>query len=354
MAHPLGASPSPSVWAGRPVFLTGHTGFKGSWLTLWLQRMGARVTGYSLPPEHGSLGEALGHGGHGIGDIRDARTLQDALVAAQPEVVFHLAAQALVRQSYADPVATLQTNVLGTAHVLQAVRAAPCVRAVVVVTTDKVYENREWPWPYRETDALGGHDPYSASKAGAELVTASWRRSFLRAAGVAVASARAGNVVGGGDWAADRLVPDCVRAFAAGQAVTIRNPAATRPWQHVLDPLCGYLVLAERLLLEDGADTAWNFGPGMDDVRPVTDVVRLLADAWGSGAAWAVDEGRQPHEARLLAVDAAQARDRLGWRPRLPLPLALQRTAAWYKQSLAGQDPRGLALADIEWYGDAA
>lgn len=349
-----GALPSQVAWAGRPVFLTGHTGFKGAWLAVWLQRLGARVTGLSLAADPGSLGAALGIEGRVpsiLADIRDAARLRDAMAEAAPEVVFHLAAQALVRRSYADPLETFQTNVLGTAHLLEAVRATPSVRAVVVVTTDKCYENREWTWPYRETDALGGHDPYSASKAGAELVTASWRRSFLAAQGVAVASVRAGNVVGGGDWSADRLVPDCIRAFAEGQPVRIRNPAATRPWQHVLDPLCGYLILAERLL--DGADVAqaWNFGPGVDDVRPVTDVVRLLAEAWGPGGAWITDPGDHPHEAGLLAVDASMARTRLGWRPRLPLRAALRQTAHWYKRQLADEDPHGLIIDDLERYG---
>lgn len=354
VADVAGALPSPAFWAGRRVFLTGHTGFKGSWLTLWLQRLGARVTGLSLAAEPGSLGAALG-----IecllpsirADIRNAAIVQDALAEAAPEVVFHLAAQALVRRSYDDPLETLQTNVLGTAHLLDAVRFAPSVRAAVVVTTDKCYENREWPWPYRETDALGGYDPYSASKAGAELITAAWRRSFLAQQGVGVATVRAGNVVGGGDWSADRLIPDCIRAFVGDQAVRIRNPTATRPWQHVLDPLCGYLVLAERLL--DGADAAqaWNFGPSMDDVRPVTEVVRLLADSWGSGAAWTVDAGDHPHEAGLLAVDASMARSRLGWRPYLPLQATLDHTVRWYKRQLAGENPHSLILADIERYG---
>ncbi len=353
MAKITGALPRAASWAGRRVFVTGHTGFKGGWLALWLQQLGASVTGLSLAPEPGSLGEALG-----ItrlmpsipADIRDAAGLRTAMAEAAPEIVFHLAAQALVRPSYADPLGTLATNVMGAAHLLDAVRTTPSVRAVVIVTTDKCYENREWPWPYRETDALGGHDPYSASKAAAELVTAAWRRSFLAERGVGVASARAGNVVGGGDWSADRLVPDCIRAFAAGQRVQIRNPAATRPWQHVLDPLCGYLLLAERLLHEPDAAQAWNFGPAPDDVQPVTEVVRMLAESWGDGAAWSIDAGTHPHEAGLLAVDAAQARARLDWRPRLPLAAALRHTARWYKRQIAGEDPLGLILAEIERY----
>lgn len=362
MASRAGRRPDPAVWAGRRVFLTGHTGFKGGWLACWLRHMGAEVNGYALAPEPDSLGAALDIATMmpgTIGDLRDPAALSRAMAAAQPSVVFHLAAQPLVRRSYADPIETFAVNVMGTANLLQAVRAAPSVRAVVSVTTDKVYENREWAWPYRETDALGGHDPYSASKAGAELVTAAWRRSFLAEAGVAVATARAGNVVGGGDWAADRLVPDCVRAFAAGRQVLIRNPAATRPWQHVLDPLCGYLLLAERLLDGAGFDQAWNFGPGMDDVRPVTDVVGLLAQAWGDGASWAVQDSdghAAPHEAGLLAVDAANARARLGWRPGLKLGRGLAWTAAWYQRHARGEPARLLVRDDIERYvaGEAA
>lgn len=351
MADGLGAAPVPATWAGRTVFLTGHTGFKGSWLLLWLRSMGAIVTGYSLEAEPGSLGALLGHGRTELGDIRDGAALAAAMRAAKPSIVFHLAAQALVRRSYAEPVETFAANVMGTAHLLEAVRQTPSVQAVVVITTDKCYENREWDWPYRETDALGGHDPYSASKAGSELVVASWRRSFLAVPGqgrqVAVASARAGNVVGGGDWSADRLVPDCMRAFAASEVVRIRNPIATRPWQHVLDPLCGYLILAEHLLAGNKVAEAWNFGPGMEDVRPVTEVVGMLAEAWGRGAGWALDAGSHAHEAGLLAVDAARARARLNWRPRLPLPVALRRTVRWYQRQLAGEDARDLILEDI-------
>jgi CDP-glucose 4,6-dehydratase len=348
-----GRLPDPAFWHGRSVFLTGHTGFKGAWLAIWLQSLGARVTGLALPPEPKSLGAALAidtrltsmHA-----DIREAAPVASAMAAAAPDIVFHLAAQALVRRSYAAPLETLQTNILGTAHVLEAVRVTPSVRAAVIVTTDKCYENREWDWPYRETDDLGGHDPYSASKAGAELVTACWRRSFLAEAGVRVASARAGNVIGGGDWSADRLVPDCMRAFAAGEPVRIRNPRATRPWQHVLDPLCGYLILAEELFANPAAAQAWNFGPAIDDILPVTDIVESLAAAWQNGASWAVDPGPHPHEAGLLAVDASLARARLGWRPRLPLHAALRRTALWYQRQLAGDDPHQLILSDLEHY----
>ncbi len=354
LAELSGALPSAAAWQGRRVLLTGHTGFKGGWLGVWLRALGAEVTGLSLASEPGSLGDALGIEQllpwHRI-DIRDAAAVRQAVAQARPDVVFHLAAQSLVRRSYADPLETLQVNVMGTAHVLEALRAAPSAQAVIVVTSDKCYENRERAQPYRETDALGGHDPYSASKAAAEIVTASWRRSFLAAQGVAVASVRAGNVIGGGDAAADRLVPDCIRAFAAGHAVRIRHPAATRPWQHVLDPLCGYLLLAERLLAGADAAEAWNFGPGPDDVWPVAKLVGVLAEAWGNGASWTGEADGTLHEAGLLAVDAALARRRLGWRPRVGLDTGLRWTVDWYRRRLAGEAALGLVLRDIERFG---
>ncbi len=327
-----------SGYAGRSVFLTGHTGFKGSWLALWLQRLGARVSGFALPPA-GVVNlftlatlEATLHT-HREGDIRDATALGVALQAAQPEIVFHLAAQPLVRASYRDPVQTWSTNVMGTAHLLEAVRACPSVRAVVVVTTDKSYENREWHWGYRETDALGGHDPYSASKAGAELVAASYRRAFLEASGVLVATARAGNVIGGGDWSEDRLLADAARAAAAGQPLQIRNPEATRPWQHVLESLRGYLLLGEKLW--QGAQefaTAFNFGPSVTDNLPVCDVLTRLQQHWPA-LEWAVDHTARaaaPHEARYLYLDSSKARQMLAWQPRWSLDKALEATAHWY------------------------
>ena len=354
-----GRLPDPAFWAGKQVFLTGHTGFKGAWLAVWLRRMGAHVTGFALAPEVPSLCADAGIEASIAsvrGDIREPGAVARAMQNANPGIVLHMAAQALVRRSYQDPIGTFETNVIGTARVLEAARHAPGVRAVVSVTTDKCYENREWPWAYRETDALGGHDPYSASKACAELVTASWRRSFLSGErpgkpGLALATARAGNVIGGGDWSMDRLVPDCIRAFAAGRAVSIRNPHATRPWQHVLEPLCGYLLLAERLHDDgQGFAEAWNFGPAMDDVQPVTHVVDGLARAWGDGAGWAIEDGDHPHEAGFLAVDPALARTRLDWRPRLGLAGALDWTGRWYRAHAAGQDAAALIDTDIERY----
>ncbi len=333
----------PGFWAGRRVFLTGHTGFKGSWLSLWLQAMGARVTGFALtPPTSPSLFEVarVADGMTSIiGDIRDAAALKDALVAADPEIVLHMAAQPLVRASYDDPVGTYATNVMGTVHLLEAVRAAAKVRACVVVTTDKCYENREWPWGYREDEAMGGYDPYSNSKGCAELVVSAYRRSFLDAQGIALASGRAGNVIGGGDWATDRLIPDILRSVEGGAPVLIRNPLAIRPWQHVLEPLSGYLVLAEALCrdLKSVAD-AWNFGPRDDDARPVQWIVERMCEAWGDGASWTRDESVQPHEAHYLKLDISKARAGLHWQPRWTLTETLDSIVAWHRAWLAGAD----------------
>lgn len=355
---------NPDFWRGRRVFLTGHTGFKGGWLALWLQRMGAQVTGYALrPPTNPSLFEVarVGEGMHShIGDIRDAAALRAAMQAAAPEVVLHLAAQPLVRASYDDPVGTYATNVMGTVHLLEAVRATPGVRAVVNVTTDKCYENREWIWPYRESDPMGGYDPYSNSKGCAELVTAAYRSSFFnpeRAGehGVAIATARAGNVIGGGDWAVDRLLPDIIAAFEAGQPVVIRSPHAIRPWQHVLEPLSGYLMLAERLHA-DGAmwGEGWNFGPRLEDARPVSDIVARMTHTWGNGANWRLSEGDHPHEATFLKLDIAKATERLGWQPRLRLQQALDLTVEWAQRRAAGEDMRVVCEEQIAHYCRAA
>jgi CDP-glucose 4,6-dehydratase len=349
-------------WSGRRVFVTGHTGFKGGWLSLWLTRLGARVSGYSLePPTTPSFFE-LARVREGIrstiADVRDLALLVREMQAAEPEIVFHLAAQPLVRHSYADPIETYAVNVMGTANVLEAVRRTPGVRAVVVITSDKCYENRDWEWGYRENDRLGGHDPYSNSKACAELVTQSFRDSFFTGPNgrrVAVASARAGNVIGGGDWAADRLLPDFVRAITEGRVVRIRRPEAVRPWQHVLDPLRGYLRLAERLLLEgEPWAEAWNFGPEDADARNVRWMVERFRSLWGEGARWEGDAGSHPHEARMLRLDVSKARHKLGWLPAWNVEQALARTVAWYKGYAQGGDLRAISLAQIEEHELAA
>lgn len=349
-------NPDPGFWAGRRVLLTGHTGFKGGWLALWLERLGAQVTGLALPPD--TAPNLFGLAGLGARldsrtvDIRDAAALRAAVLGAEPSVVLHLAAQALVRPSYEDPVGTYATNVMGTAHLLDAVRAAPSVRAVVVVTSDKCYENREWVWPYREDEPMGGHDPYSNSKGCAELVTSAFRRSFFAGGPTAVASARAGNVIGGGDWSRDRLVPDLVGAFAAGRAAEIRNPHAIRPWQHVLEPLSGYLLLAERLAGEGGARfaEAWNFGPADEDCRPVSHLADRLAAFWGEGAGWRLVGGEHPHEASYLKVDSSKARARLGWSRRMTLGQALDWTVAWSRALRDGGDAAALCHDQIAQY----
>ena len=356
--RPTGSTPDRAFWAGKSVFLTGHTGFKGAWLAAWLGTLGARVTGYALAPDaEPNLHRLMSGGGCAesvIGDIRDQAALDAAMARANPDVVLHLAAQALVRPSYLQPVETLETNVIGTARVLEACRKIDAVRAVVVVTTDKCYENREWHWAYRENEALGGHDPYSASKACAEIVTSAWRRSFLSASAVrpvGLASARAGNVIGGGDWAEDRLLPDCARAFSAGASMGIRNPYSTRPWQHVLEPLSGYLMLAERLWAapSDFAD-AWNFGPDSGEAADVASVVRRAAAGWGSGAAYEVIGSDHRHEAGFLAVDSSKARALLGWRPRLDTGSAINWTMDWYRRHYSGEDAAKLVAAQIADY----
>ena len=344
-----------NFWQGRRVFLTGHTGFKGSWLSLWLQSLGAELRGYALPAP---TSPALFHEAHvarGMdsieGDIRDLAALRDAVTSFRPEVVIHMAAQPLVRYSYVEPVETYQVNVMGTVNLLEAVRATDSVRSVVNVTTDKCYENREWVWGYRETDPMGGFDPYSNSKGCAELVTAAYRQSFLHQGHAALASARAGNVIGGGDWALDRLVPDILRAFEKNQPVTLRNPASTRPWQHVLEPVSGYLTLAERLHEEGQAFAeGWNFGPADADARPVEWIVRHLSEGWGDGARWQVDGGQHPHEAQYLKLDCSKARHRLQWTPRWSLDDALDRIVRWHRAWLAGGDVRRQCLDDIAAY----
>jgi CDP-glucose 4,6-dehydratase len=340
-------------WRGRRVLLTGHTGFKGSWLALLLSRLGAEVTGYALAPEGSqSLFEAARVGRHlrsVLGDVRDTRALRAAIEDGAPEVILHLAAQSLVLTSYEQPLDTFSTNVIGTANVLDAARTASGVRAVMTVTSDKVYRNREWLWGYRETDELGGRDPYSSSKACAELVCASYRDSFLRGRGVASATARAGNVIGGGDWAANRIVPDFVRAIIAGQSLRVRNPASTRPWQHLLDPLAGYLLLAERLATgEPRWADAWNFGPPSDSVQPVGQLADDLVARWGVGAVWVHDRVDQPHEATLLTLDATKARRELNWTPRIGYQLGVELTVDWYKAFVRGDDMEAFTLQQID------
>jgi CDP-glucose 4,6-dehydratase len=341
-------------WAGRRVLVTGHTGFKGGWLSWWLTQLGAEVHGYALdPPTEPSFGVAVGLpdrlASDTRGDIRDPNTLRRAFATARPETVFHLAAQPLVRQSYRDPMETLEVNVLGTARLLEAVRASGTVRAVVVATTDKCYENREFERGYREDDPLGGADPYSASKACAELAVSAWRRSFLDAAGIATATARAGNVIGGGDWAADRLVPDFLRAIDAGQELVIRSPSAVRPWQHVLEPLGGYLRLAAGLLVGEAVAEGWNFGPDPDDARPVGWLADRLCQLVQDGR-WRHDPSPQPHEARLLTLDSNRARTRLEWRPRWTLDEALERTVEWHRAWRRGSDLAAVTAEQVAAY----
>ena len=346
----------PAAFAGKRVLLTGHTGFKGSWLSLWLDRLGAEVFGLSLaPPTTPSMFEVCDVAStldHKVGDIRDYDLVRDRVAAVRPEVVLHLAAQPIVRQSYVDPLETMSSNVMGTAHVLEAVRASGLSCAVVVVSSDKCYDNRGWIWGYRENDPMGGSDPYSASKGMTELVTSSWRDSFFGPdSGVALASARAGNVIGGGDWAADRIIPDCIRAFAEGRSVELRNPRATRPWQHVLEPLGGYLLLASRLMGDDSREycSGWNFGPSPQDVRPVADLVAMAAKAWGGAADWIASPGPHPHEAAVLSLNCDKAISTLDWRPTWSLETMIGHTADWFRAWRDGEtDMRALTLAQID------
>jgi CDP-glucose 4,6-dehydratase len=347
-----------SFWQGRKVLLTGHTGFKGSWLSLWLDELGADVTGYALaPPTKPSLFEQANIARHirSIeGDIRDFARLKAVMAECRPEVVIHMAAQSVVARGYEDPIETYSSNVLGTLHVFEAVRqlGRPCV--VVNVTTDKCYANQEWMWGYREIDTLGGHDPYSNSKACAELVTSAYRASFFPSdsrAGVALASARAGNVIGGGDWTSHQLIPDLMRAFMTGLPCQIRNPSAVRPWQFVLEPLHGYLLLCERLA-KDGQrfSSAWNFGPAEEDARPVSWIANELAFAWGHGAMWACDQQPRFHEAQLLKLDTSKAQQQLDWHPILPLRDSLGWIVEWYRAFRDKEDVEGVTRLQIERY----
>lgn len=348
--------PSAAFWSGKRVLVLGHTGFKGAWLALWLHSLGAEVSGLSLPPAEPSLFVAAGLkafvDGHHT-DIREFKSVVEIIEKVQPEIIFHLAAQSLVRLSYREPVETYATNVMGTVHVLAAADAVESVRSVIVVTSDKCYENRDWLWAYREDEPMGGHDPYSSSKGCAELVTAAWRKSFCGPAKrqLGIASARAGNVIGGGDWAEDRLIPDCIRALKAGKAIGIRNPGSIRPWQHVLDPLCGYLILAERLTDQPQAyGEAWNFGPADTDTRPVGWIADRVVSIWGGSARWEKVSSDELHEANYLKVDASKARQCLGWSPGLRLDTGIDWTTSWYKKVLAGQPALAVTGEQIDRY----
>jgi len=348
---------SPGHWAGRRVLVTGHSGFKGAWLSLWLQGLGAEVVGLSRGvPTQPALSTLVGLG-DGMttveADLLDRAAVAAAVAEHRPEVVFHLAAQPIVRASFEDPVGTFATNLLGTVHVLDAVRLAGDARVVVAVTTDKVYANREWAWGYREDDTLGGHDPYAASKAAAELATASYRASFLEGAGTRVATVRSGNVIGGGDWAADRLVPDLLRGALSGEPVGIRDPRAIRPWQHVLNPLDGYLRLAERLWDEPALARAFNFGPDPADARTVGWIADRLAELWGPGLTWRSDHGEHVHETRALRLDSSLAEAELGWRPTWGLDEALRRIVAFARAEQEGGDLREVALEQIRAFEGA-
>jgi CDP-glucose 4,6-dehydratase len=352
------AQVDPQFWKGKKVFLTGHTGFKGSWLSLWLTSMGAKVTGYALAPNTTPnlfdvlAIDSLVEKSH-ISDIRDLSSLQNAMSGANPDVVIHMAAQPLVRYSYANPVETYATNVMGTVHVLESARSINALRATVIVTTDKCYENKEWVWGYRENEPMGGYDPYSNSKGCAELVTSAYRQSYFSNSNSInkVASARAGNVIGGGDWSEDRLIPDAIKAFEANKPLMIRNPLATRPWQHVLEPLSGYLILAQALYDQGLAfASGWNFGPRDEDNRSVQEVVDLLISGWSDSASWEKEGSEQPHEANLLKLDCSKARVQLRWAPKWNLDKTVQKIVEWQKAFQAKENMQEVSLAQINQY----
>ncbi len=347
---------TPQFWMGKRVFLTGHTGIKGGWLSLWLGSMGAEVHGYALEApsqpnffSESSVSKVLASDVRA--DLLDLTRLSSSMQSAKPEIVIHMAAQAIVRESYVNPVGTYATNVMGTAHVLEAVRGTRSVQAVLVITSDKCYENREWVWGYRENDALGGHDPYSSSKGCAELLTSSWYRSFLKDLGIGVATARAGNVICGGDWAADRLVADAVRAFMDNESLVLRNPDAVRPWQHVLEPLAGYLILCQRLCVAPREFSgAWNFGPGEGSIQPVSRLADVLVKLWGGEAGWKLATNAQPHEAVMLKLDCSKARHRLKWHPVWSLEKGLIEVVRWYRAWQKNEDMLTFSLDQIKLY----
>lgn len=349
---------NPSFWKGKKVFLTGHTGFKGSWLSLWLQWMGAVVKGYSLaPPTSPSLflvADIAKNMESEIGDIRNLGKLKESMLAFNPCILIHMAAQPLVRLSYVEPVDTYTTNVIGTVNVLEAARSCPNLKAIVSVTTDKCYENKEWAWGYRENEPMGGHDPYSSSKGCAELVSSAYRNSFFNAKdSAALATARAGNVIGGGDWADDRLIPDILKAFENSKSVVVRNPLSTRPWQHVLEPLSGYLVLAEHLYCygPDYAE-AWNFGPKEEDCKPVNWILDKMVATWGEGAGWELDKNNNPHEAGFLKLDCSKAAARLNWQPKWNLAYTLNLIVNWHQDWRAGKNIHEKCLQEIANYNN--
>lgn len=342
-----------NFWENKRVFLTGHTGFKGSWLSLWLHHLGAKIKGYALEPDTNpsmfeevqleSLIESE------IGDIRDLDALMKSMVLFDPEIIIHLAAQPLVRRSYDDPITTYGTNVMGTVHVFEAARKCKHVKSIVNVTTDKCYENKEWDWGYRENESMGGHDPYSNSKGCAELVTSAYQRSYFDLGqSIALASARAGNVIGGGDWAEDRLIPDILRAFGESKSVIIRQPSSIRPWQHVLEPLGGYLLLAERLYTQGHIFAeGWNFGPNDSDVQSVEWIASYMKKHWGERAEWQLDPGRHPYEAKRLKLDISKAKNRLGWRPRWNIQQSIDAVIDWHKAWRNGENMQKFSLAQI-------
>jgi CDP-glucose 4,6-dehydratase len=346
-----------TFWKGKRVFLTGHTGFKGSWLSLWLEDMGAVVRGFSLEPyTEPSLFEvakvSLGIESE-IGDIRDYEKLKSSLESFSPNIILHLAAQPLVRDSYEDPLGTYETNVMGTANLLQASRWLSDLKSIVVVTTDKCYENREWEWGYRENEAMGGFDPYSSSKGCAELVTSAFRRSFFQSTDVAIASARAGNVIGGGDWSKDRLIPDVLRSYNQGDLVVIRNPKATRPWQHVIEPLSGYLILAEELYNRGSAlAEPFNFGPRDEDCQSVESILNTINVNWEDCPGWKLDDQANPHEARFLKLDISKAKDKLNWTPKWNLESTIKRIVDWNKAFNRQEDMRQYCINEIKSYSN--
>lgn len=341
-------------WQGKRVLVTGHTGFKGGWLCIWLNQLGAQVTGISLEPttdpnlfDQANISELCNSQ---FCDIRNAEELITLVRKARPEIIFHLAAQPLVRLSYHEPIATFSTNIMGTAHVLEALRGLDSVRAVVLATTDKVYKNNEWNWPYREDDILGGYDPYSASKAASELVISSYRDAYLAQQGIGVASARAGNVIGGGDWSPERLIPDAVRSWQEKETLVVRSPNAVRPWQHVLEPLAGYLTLAEKLWLEPKIAGAYNFGPDSPQCASVRDVIQMARKAYGDSKVDYLNKSEGPHEANFLALEVSKAQQILGVKSFLSITESIERTTAWYKCLQLDRNARNLCEQDIAWY----